>query len=248
MARKDEAADLLMKGNCPSEIARLMGITFASVEQYLYTKIGEGSLRRSDILFSINAELRAAIENVIQTTGKQDSYSVFQGVKRQGLRPSYKDLELYIRLRDARISLGDMYESICQIETTLHEMIKQNLIDTYGGGEGKGGWWREGIRPEIRSECSKRWQEDAEPAAEAFCYTTLIHLRKILSDRWEIFSTVLPPLIAKNKKRFLSGLDRLNTIRNYVMHPVKGMPITEEDFAFVRAFDRAIRKEKWSRR
>jgi hypothetical protein len=243
MARKDEAASLLVAGNSPSRIASKMGITIGSIEQYLYTKVGEGAIRRSDILFSIDANIRSAIENVILKTGKRDCYSVFRAAKRDGHLLDYKELEIYLKLRDARISLGDMYEFIYQIETTLHEMIKSTLIDRYGKGEN--GWWRKGISLEIRKDCTKLREEEVEPAAEAFCYTTFVHLRRIIDDQWGVFTKVLPHPLGKEKKTFLSNLNKLNSIRNYVMHPVKGMPITEEDFAFVRGFHRAIRKENW---
>jgi predicted transcriptional regulator len=243
MARKDEAADLLTKGKCPSEIAVVMGITIGSVEHYLYTKVGEGAIRRSDILFSINATFRSVIEDVIRNTGKTDCYSVFSAARRQGCQLNYKDLEIYMKLRDARIPLGDMYEFIYQIETTLHEMIKRTLVNQYG--EGEKGWWRKGIPVDIRRDCSKLWQEDAEPAAEPFCYTTIVHLKRIIDDQWATFSQVLPGTLPKEKKKLLSNLNKLNGIRNYVMHPVKGMPITEEDFAFVRAFNKVMKSDNW---
>ena len=72
MARKDEAAQHLLSGRSPREIAETMGITIASVEQYLYTKVGEGTIKRSDILFSIAPETRRLIEHVIQQSGKTD--------------------------------------------------------------------------------------------------------------------------------------------------------------------------------
>lgn len=243
MARKDEAASLLIAGNSPSQIASMMGISIGSVEQYLYTKVGEGAIRRSDILFSIGAETRKTVEDIVFRIGKGDCYSVFRTAKREGHSLDYKELEIYMKLRDARISLGDMYEFIYQIETTLHQMIKNILIDNYG--EGENGWWRKGILVDIRKDCARLREEETEPAAEAFCYTTFIHLRKILDDQWGVFSQVLPQIVVKEKRKFLSNLNKLNSIRNYVMHPVKGMPITEDDFAFVREFHSTIQKKNW---
>jgi hypothetical protein len=37
-----------------------------------------------------------------------------------------------------------------------------------------------------------------------------------------------------DKQDFLLSLQRLNRIRNVVMHPVKGIRLTDEDFEFVR--------------
>jgi hypothetical protein len=136
-----------------------------------------------------------------------------------------------------------MYEFIFKIETTLHEMIKSILIDEYG--EGESGWWRQGIPVEISKDCARLREEETEPAAEPFCYTTFIHLRKIFDDQWAVFSQGLPQIVIKEQKKFLSSLGKLNSIRNYVMHPVKGMPITEADFAFVREFHQTIHKKNW---
>jgi predicted transcriptional regulator len=85
MARKDQATSLLIAGNSPSQIASLMGISIGSVEQYLCTKVGEGTIRRSDILFSIDANTRNTVEDIILRIGRKDSYSVFRTAKREGI-------------------------------------------------------------------------------------------------------------------------------------------------------------------
>src|SRR5438477_4322247 len=105
MLRKDEAAQHLMSGMSPREIARTMGITIASVEQYLYTKVGEGTIRRSDILFSIELETRKLIENLIQQSGKTDFNSIFAAARRVSHVLNYDELRIYLRLRDARVSM-----------------------------------------------------------------------------------------------------------------------------------------------
>lgn len=61
MARKHEAEKLLREGSYPSEIARHMGISVKSVIQYLRTRVGEGSLRLSDVYFSWTPEKREVL-------------------------------------------------------------------------------------------------------------------------------------------------------------------------------------------
>jgi putative PIN family toxin of toxin-antitoxin system len=78
-------------------------------------------------------------------------------------------------------------------------------------------------------------ERDPQPEDDAFCYTTLLNLAKILDGSWGTLSGSLPRVIASNKQRFLSDLARLNRIRNAVMHPVRNAPPTEDDFIFVRA-------------
>src|SRR5258705_11085748 len=121
MARKDEAARHLLAGNSPRQIATMMGITITSVEQYLYTKVGEGTIKRSDILFSIDSDTRKLIEDLIQQLGKTECNSIFFAARRKDQPLDYDELKIYVRLRDARVSMGDMYELICRIEMELHE-------------------------------------------------------------------------------------------------------------------------------
>lgn len=65
MGRAEQAAELLKEGNSPSKIAQEMKISLASVKQYLYLKVGEGKIRSSDIVFSIDEEVRNKIESII---------------------------------------------------------------------------------------------------------------------------------------------------------------------------------------
>jgi predicted transcriptional regulator len=48
MARKHEASKLLKEGNNPFEISKNMGISVASVMQYLLLQIMEGAIQKSD--------------------------------------------------------------------------------------------------------------------------------------------------------------------------------------------------------
>jgi hypothetical protein len=118
--------------------------------------------------------------------------------------------------------MGDMYELICRIEMELHDAIKTTLVERYGGGEK--GWWREGVANEIR-KCQDLREDDKEPAAEPFCYTTLVHLSKILEKQWALFAKALPDAVVNDKRKLLNELNKLNIIRNYVMHPVKAFPL-----------------------
>src|SRR5688572_14949278 len=52
IGRKQQALELARQGLPPSEIADRIGVPFASVMAHLYGLVGEGTLRRSDIVFS----------------------------------------------------------------------------------------------------------------------------------------------------------------------------------------------------
>lgn len=197
MARKDEAATHLMAGKSLRQIASDMGISLQSVAQYLYTKVGEGTVKRSDILFSIEPNTRRLIEDLIQQLGKVESNSIYGAARRQGHQLSYDELAIYLKLRDARVSLGDMYELICRIETELHAAIKITLVEEYGPSEK--GWWRQ-VPKEIRQSCQQMREDDGEPAAEPFCYTTFVQLSKVLDKQWSVFVNVLPVRVAERQK------------------------------------------------
>ena len=243
MARKNEAEELLRSGNSPSEIARRMGISVASVRQYLYTQVGEGRIRRSDIVFSIPAEKRRAIEDVIDQKKTTNLVTVAIALEREGFDVDRTELKMYLDLRDSRVSLGDMYEYIREIEVTLHDMVKEVLVAEYGEG-----WWRTGISESIRKDCASRREGDTEPVREPYCYTTFINLSTIIQKQWNIFSSVLPPEFAGSKKSLLlQELERINNVRNRVMHPVKTHEFTEEEFCFAHHFRKRIGRDKWER-
>lgn len=232
MARKHEAARLLKEGNSPSMISRKMAVCVGTVMGYLYNQVGEGRIRRSDIVFSIDRSVRAQIESCLAKNGNLGWTRVYACVRRSGVQADEDDVRVYMELRDARIALGDMYELVRDIELGLHGLVKKELSRVYGPAE----WWRQGIPEQIRVECVAAREKDPEPADDPFCYTNLIHLKDILEKRWHVFSEVLPPKLAVDRKSLFSSLVRLNRIRNLVMHPVKGRNPTEDDFCFVREF------------
>lgn len=218
---------------------------------YLYNQAGEGNIRRTDIVLSIDP----AIRNLVESTSGQsllEPISIVEAKLNRAISEaktslSRDDLKIYLKLRQSPIALGDMYEHLREIEVKLHEAIKFILMNEYGDGDWRerNSWWRKGIPANIRAECDRAWEEDEEPGEEPFCYTNFIQLKEILSHRWNLFSRFLPKPLSSDKSRFLSELVRLNRIRNYVMHPVKGLNPSIEDFAFVREFGKAIRSGHW---
>lgn len=56
MSHREDAAALGMRGLAPVQIAKRLDITLYPVRTHLLVKVGEGSLRRSDILFRIPAQ------------------------------------------------------------------------------------------------------------------------------------------------------------------------------------------------
>lgn len=229
MSKRDQACELLCQGNSPTQIATKLRLRPSEVMNFLWTKIGEGGLRRSDIAFSLKRNVRKAIETVVAETGSQSPGRICRELEKQGIHCSRFDIRMYLEYRRAPVVLGDMYEAVRNIEVRLHRFVKRVFIAEFGEEE----WWRGGVPDNIRAECAALREKDPEPAPEPYNYTHLMGLREILDRKWSILSKHLPAEAAQNKKDLMERLVQLNRIRNNVMHPVRGGMLTEEEFEFV---------------
>jgi hypothetical protein len=214
----------------PSQIAREIGAPLGVVMNYLYRLVGEGGLRRSDILFTLDRRARQEIEKIILEHGTIQPGKIRRYLGAAGIAVDSDDLRIYLKLRDARVDLGDTYEVIRDLELNLHKFIREALIREHGAEQ----WWREGVPLSVREDCAVINERDPEPAQDLFCYTTVMHLFVVFDKQWTALANFLPAKLKSNKQDFLGRLKRLNSIRNKVMHPVKGYVITEEDFDFLR--------------
>ncbi len=197
---------------------------------YLYRLVGEGELRRSDILFTLNRRARQEIEKIVQQRGTTHAGQIRRWLQAAGIQVDRDDLSIYLKLRDARVDLGDMYELIRDLELSFHRFVREALVRQYG----QENWWREGVPLNVREDCAIMNERDPEPAVDLFCYTSVMNLLMTIDKQWSVLAPHLPTKLRGNKQEFRARLKRLNTIRNMVMHPVKGYTITEEDFDFLR--------------
>ncbi len=253
MARKHEAVQLLHRGKSPARIAAEMGISVESVKGYLFNQVGEGAITRSEILFTIPGEVRQAVEavegevrRISGELGVSHNTALCRSAIKQQLYRQYPAVDreealLYWELCKPNVYLRDMYWLIYVVESFMHTYIKVTLKRAYGDN-----WWRKGIPENIRAECAAVRERDPEPAAEPYCYTTLIHIKEIFERRWDLFSKTLSDAPVSDRRRFLSELTRLNQIRNRVMHPAKGILPTEADFRFVHEFIIFVDFHNWS--
>lgn len=236
MSRSEDAVQLLNEGLPPSEIAARLNTGGSDVMRHLCLKIGEGELRRSDIVFSIHSDLRHAIESVIAEEKATSMRVIARELARRGIHANRLDMRVYLKYRRARVVLGDLYELVRNIEVRLHRFIREAFIEEYG----EENWWRGGVPDRIRADCAATRERDPEPAKDAYGYTTLLNLREILDKQWGVLSPHLPKSIQSDKKAFLDRLKRLNGIRNAVMHPVRNDDFSDDDFEFVRVLERQI--------
>lgn len=236
IGRKQQTLELARAGLPPSEIARRMNVPFAAAMSHLYGLVGEGALKRSDIVFSFEQDARDAIELAIEEHGTADLRVLRRALAKQDVQMRREDLAVYLRLRDARVALGDMYEMVRDIELALHDRIRAAFVRAFG----EEGWWREGVPATVRAECAALYEHDPDPAPDAFAYTTLIHLREILDKRWDVLAEAFPEPMRSDRKKLLADLVTLNRIRNAVMHPVRRAAFTDREFLFVREFGRQL--------
>ena len=230
------AVELLLEGHSPAQISQQLHRPLGAVLNALFQAVGQGRIRRSDILFSIDPAARHAMEEAITDSGSTAAPKVRRLLARKGVALSAADLNVYLGLRDARVDLGDMYEFIREIELRLHEYVRVTLIAEFGEAE----WWRKGVPLPVREDCAVMNERDSEPVQSLYCYTTVMNLRHILDKEWPRLSRNLPGQFRGDKQEFLASLTRLNRIRNIVMHPVKGVLLKEEDFDFVRNLRRLL--------
>jgi DNA-binding Lrp family transcriptional regulator len=236
VGRKQQTLRLACEGLPPSAIADRMNVPFATVMSHLYGLVGEGALKRSDIVFSFDQETRDAIETVIETHGTTDSRVLRKALARQSVQIRREDLAVYLTLRDARVALGDMYEMVRDLELALHDRIRDAFVRKFGEEH----WWRKGIPAKVRAECAALYEHDPDPAPDPFAYTSLIHLREILDKRWDVLAAAFPKSMQSDRKQLMADLVTLNRIRNAVMHPVRRAVFTDREFLFVRGFARAL--------
>lgn len=236
MARPKEAEDLLRTGLCPSDIASKMGISITSVFTYLQTRIGEGSLRISDIYFSYPDDRRHALQYALDNPYRGE-YLDSEYLVKNGL--SREEAEFF---RNRREFSGDMYEHISTIEKHLHGLVRDMLQSKHGDAES--GWWRKGIPVKIRNKCVTRREEDDQPCSSPYAYTDFIDLSEIIKENWSLFSDRFPKAYRNQVKLLKTDFVRLNNIRNAVMHPAKERKWTEDEFMFVKNFRKLLIPER----
>jgi len=238
MARHNEALELLKQGNSPSQIAKTLGIATSSALGYLQRCVGEEPLCRYEILLHIDRESREIVETVIEE-GPFESVDNFvrrahKALEDGGCSMDRQELLAYLKLRDA--FFADIYKMLRKIETNLHRSIRKALVEKYG----RDSWWREGVPENIRMYCATACEGDSHQAGEPYSYATFIHLKEIYDKQWGLLSQTLPRSVSCDKRKFLSSMNRLNRIRNTVMHPVRGDRLKDDDFGFVESFRNSL--------
>jgi hypothetical protein len=151
---------------------------------------------------------------------------IHAALARQGHKVDRDLIHLYLTARDPR---SDLYRLICEIELLLHRLVRQTLETNLTKQ-----WWQKGIPENIRKQCQIKKEEELNPLDDPYHYTTFIDLKLVIDKNWSISVYALPNSLRSNKQDALQKLQRLNEVRNRVMHPVKPIITYEDDYRFVR--------------
>jgi hypothetical protein len=144
-------------------------------------------------------------------------------------------------LEDETVALPDaQYHLLKETEVGLHNYIRRRLKEQLGSSEDE--WWAQGVPQTVRLVCVQRRETDTR-RQDAFVYTDLIDLKQILDRNWIMFEQDMKAAneFFPNKRDLLDGLQRLNEIRNVVMHPVRNQDPARGDLDFVGWMHRGIR-------
>lgn len=228
MTLRQDAATYVKNGLSPSAVATKMNKTVQQVRMFLLEQIAERELFPTEVLMSISCETKSTFETYIAESNSKYYWDLVNNSVSHGFER--EEFRLYL---DCRGSLRrDLYVGIADLEVFLHTRIREILIAEFGPAEHE--WWRLGVPEQVRISCATSREADPYPPGESYSYTTFINLSKIIEKNWQIFHFRLPAEIASNKKALFEQFNRLNAIRNAVMHPVKGEQLSENDFIFAQ--------------
>jgi len=215
----------------------------------LFEMVGRGVIRRSDILYSISPEKRGSILKVRKSIPLEPitTEEVLAVLKVSEFAPLWSSED--VMLGDSTVvldywkipgvALGDLYEELRTIEITLHKYVLNHLKETFTSNDDEA-WWTDGVPVSVKLECSRRWEESGRQG-HSYNHTDFIHLWEIMEQNWTIFSRDFTGLYPTSTKPDLGrDLKKVNAVRNKVMHPVRGINPTDEDFELIRKVRRKV--------
>jgi hypothetical protein len=196
--------------------------------------VAQGIVRASQVFFLVPAEVRDAVGKVTRDLGRYwapgDQGGLLVDVSKAHPEFDLSDINTCLRFGPIERLYGDLYMMLREYELLLWGVIRAVLVERFQ--EGRKGWWRSGVPEAVRLELVK--QQELYDLEEPWQAMTLGNMQKTLSSR-------------SNKTHFASAmrlrdLDQLDAdvravaeIRNAVMHPVRRIPIAEDDFLVVMA-------------
>jgi DGQHR domain-containing protein len=141
-----------------------------------------------------------------------------------------------LKLQEAQTN-KQAYELIQSLEPRLQKFMMDTLKQAYGADEDR--WWYEGVPEPIRKKATEQLEE-AQGKGKKEHYLNLIQFRTIAESNWDLFQDTLAFGKSGNKHVKTEWMQKLNEMRNVVMHPAKQQTITFEQLAQLREYDEAL--------
>jgi hypothetical protein len=211
--------ELLRAGRSPADAAGELNLPISTVFEHCDRFVVAGTIRRADLLYSIPKERREAVAVVFNQKPLDSS------VDRRLLD---LDCKTVVRYGLGNPLLGDLYEYLRRIEVTLHEKVLALLAEVYG----EANWWACTVPERTRFVAEERKRRDRQPSLRLEQYLSMQDLAQIVDSEWPRLQAAFPDGAAK--QRVIAYLARLVTIRNWVMHPTRGVTPRHEDVIFTR--------------
>jgi len=123
--------------------------------------------------------------------------------------------------------LGDLYEDLRTIEASLHERVVAALVKVY-----KSAWWTSAVPERARNVAERRRENDRQPSPRLEQYLSMSDVAGLVENHWSIVQGVFPP--GCTKTRVDAYLARLVSIRNWIMHPARGIAPKHGDLTLTR--------------
>ena len=125
---------------------------------------------------------------------------------------------------------------VSNIEFYLHDCIRHTLKEIYS----ERSWWVDGIPVGIRINISKAFEEKL-CIGDRYNYTNLFHLKGIWKKNFTLFSDIGPfSMWGRDKTKMMNDFDKLNFIRNKLMHSPHQYNPTDEDLNFLEYFTKNL--------
>lgn len=273
MSRVKEVSQLIKGGQNLQDIEAELGLSLASILDYLRRGCGYGYITRSDIYFAI-PRLYRALFYIYDTFGdsffyqqravlesQKDCSTLTGSFHTQLEEAKQKALEIFdVDLEELPWNMWDRKLRSIYLEFSQSDSLRADLyadiaelelifnrfireVLTRKFGAGESGWWRKGIKDVLRAELVKAREMDEEPADDPLCYLSFIHIRDILKSNWETFTPYFSKNIHRDPKKLQNLLVRVNRIRNQVMHPIKNARHTYADLELVHA---CLKEVEWA--
>lgn len=174
---------------------------------------------------AIDSYIRGHVWNALKEQEPEEFFPENREVEENG------EKEPYIRA----------YTHLWDIETRLHRFVSVRLESEYGHN-----WWQ-AFPNKLKHECIDKADADKYYTLSPDSYIDFLDLREVIKHdkNKDFFRPAFESLNSDYKdpqSEFHQKLERVNRVRNNIMHPLKRLPPSDEDIATLEQFLEFVRK------